>query len=75
LQDVNYATLKSLACHLAKVSSLQTENKMNESNLGIVWGPTLIDSGNKVDAGNFKYSSLVIEVIISNCDQIFDVDE
>jgi hypothetical protein len=73
LHDANYATLKYLVCHLAQVSTFEADNKMNEANLGIVWGPTLIDSG-KVDTIDLKYSSMVIEIIISNYDQIFDIE-
>jgi hypothetical protein len=73
LHDANYATLKYLTCHLAKIATFEEDNKMNEANLGIVWGPTLIDSG-KVDAVDLKFSSLVVEVIIANYDQIFDLE-
>ncbi|KAJ2994462.1 hypothetical protein HDV02_001557 [Globomyces sp. JEL0801] len=72
LHDANYATLKHLAGHLSRVASFAEDNKMNEVNLGIVWGPTLIDSGAGPDPMNMKYASRVVEVIISNFDHIFD---
>ncbi|KAI8891900.1 hypothetical protein BC833DRAFT_613084 [Globomyces pollinis-pini] len=72
LHDANYATLKHLAGHLSRVASFADDNKMNEVNLGIVWGPTLIDSGAGPDPMNMKYASRVVEVIISNFDHIFD---
>ncbi|ORY11564.1 RhoGAP-domain-containing protein, partial [Neocallimastix californiae] len=46
LPDANYLTLRFLIGHLFKVQSHQTLNKMNISNLSIIWGPILLDNSN-----------------------------
>ncbi|KAJ3303333.1 hypothetical protein HDV03_003982 [Kappamyces sp. JEL0829] len=74
LHDANYATLKYLSCHLARVAAHDSVNKMSAANLGIVWGPTLLDSGLTPDASDLKYSSEVVELIISNVSQIFETE-
>jgi hypothetical protein len=43
---------------------------MSESNLGIVWGPTLIDSKLPPDPTEMGYQSKTIELIISNYAQV-----
>ncbi|XP_076847404.1 rho GTPase-activating protein 45-like [Brachyhypopomus gauderio] len=42
LPPVNTATLKYIVLHLRRVSELEQDNKMSSSNLGIVFGPTLM---------------------------------
>ncbi|XP_026061245.1 rho GTPase-activating protein 45-like isoform X3 [Carassius auratus] len=42
LQPANIATLKYIVKHLCRVSELEQDNKMSASNLGIVFGPTLM---------------------------------
>ncbi|KAJ8326575.1 Rho GTPase-activating protein [Batrachochytrium dendrobatidis] len=75
LDDVHYATLKCLAGHLWKVQSHSAANKMTIGNLGIVWGPTLMDSPEPTaDATDLKYQSRVIETIVGNYDHIFDTE-
>ncbi|ORX83149.1 RhoGAP-domain-containing protein [Anaeromyces robustus] len=46
LPDANYLTLRFLIGHLFKIQSHQTTNKMNISNLSIIWGPILLDNSN-----------------------------
>jgi Rho GTPase-activating protein RGD1 len=75
LDDLHYGTLKVLAKHLSVVSQSQHLNKMSSGNLGIVWGPNLMDSGLKVDATDLQYSARVVEVIINNVDNLFEFDE
>ena len=72
LPDPNYATLRDLTWHLAKVTSCHEATKMNASNLGIVFGPTLMDSGATPNPSEFKYQSELVQFIIENCDQIFE---
>ncbi|KAJ3037668.1 hypothetical protein HK097_003435, partial [Rhizophlyctis rosea] len=43
LHDAHYATLQVLAGHLFRVTTYEMDNKMTSQNLGIVWGPTLLD--------------------------------
>jgi hypothetical protein len=42
LPKVHYKTLKFLMHHLKRVSEMSQENNMPPSNLGIVFGPTLL---------------------------------
>ncbi|XP_071217349.1 rho GTPase-activating protein 45-like isoform X3 [Salvelinus alpinus] len=42
LPQANTATLRYIAQHLCRVSECEQENKMSPSNLGIVFGPTLM---------------------------------
>ncbi|XP_072524904.1 rho GTPase-activating protein 45 isoform X3 [Salminus brasiliensis] len=42
LPSANTATLKCIIRHLRRVSQLEQDNKMSPSNLGIVFGPTLM---------------------------------
>ncbi|KAJ3600089.1 hypothetical protein NHX12_034041 [Muraenolepis orangiensis] len=42
LPKANLATLRYIARHLRRISELEQDNKMNPSNLGIVFGPSLM---------------------------------
>lgn len=53
---------------------MQEVNKMSETNLGIVFGPTLIDSQSPPDPTEMGYQSKVVELVICNYSQIFDMD-
>ena len=72
LPDPNYATLRDLSWHLLKVTKGHEATKMNATNLGIVFGPTLMDSGSVPNPSEFKYQSELVQFIIENCDQIFE---
>ena len=73
LNDLNYGTLKVLAKHLSIVSQNEVKNKMSIANLGIVWGPNIMDSG-RVDANEMHFSAKVVEVIVANVDNLFEFD-
>ena len=76
LPDPNYATLRALTLHLNRVVENADHNRMNASNLAIVFGPTLMGDG-KVGASNFSdsgYQVRVVDTILNNCYQIFDDD-
>nr|KAJ3422486.1 hypothetical protein HK105_007865 [Polyrhizophydium stewartii] len=75
LDDAHYATLKCLAGHLWRVRCNESENKMTITNLGIVWGPTLMDPPDATsDAMDLKFQSKVVETIVGNFEHIFDMD-
>ncbi|XP_005171523.1 rho GTPase-activating protein 45 isoform X3 [Danio rerio] len=57
LPNANIATLKYIIQHLRRVSELEQENKMSASNLGIVFGPTLMRP--KPTGATVSLSSLV----------------
>ncbi|XP_041091749.1 GEM-interacting protein-like isoform X2 [Polyodon spathula] len=76
----NYNTLKHIIAHLYRVSEQFEENKMSPSNLGIIFGPTLLRppvSGDVsmialLDSG---YQALLVEFLISHCESVFGLDE
>ena len=75
LHDANYATLKYLFGHLFRVQQMESENKMSISNLSIVFGPTLMDPPEPSnDPLSLKHQSLVIEIVLTNYEHIFDTD-
>ncbi|XP_016305145.1 minor histocompatibility protein HA-1-like isoform X2 [Sinocyclocheilus anshuiensis] len=57
LPPANIATLKYIIRHLRRVSELEQDNKMSASNLGIVFGPTLMRP--KPTGATVSLSSLV----------------
>ncbi|XP_050990813.1 rho GTPase-activating protein 45 isoform X3 [Labeo rohita] len=57
LPPANIATLKYIVRHLRRVSELEQDNKMSASNLGIVFGPTLMRP--KPTGATVSLSSLV----------------
>ncbi|XP_051852516.1 rho GTPase-activating protein 29 [Antechinus flavipes] len=79
LPAANYNTIKYLIGHLNRVVQKSEENKMPASNLGIIFGPTLIRP-QQTDA-KVSLSSLVdcthqarfVELLIANYEKIFDV--
>ncbi|KFQ75472.1 Rho GTPase-activating protein 29, partial [Phoenicopterus ruber ruber] len=75
----NYNTLQYLIGHLHRVTEQSDENKMSASNLGIIFGPTLIRP-RQTDATvslsslvDYPYQARVVELLITYCEKIFDV--
>ncbi|NXM52481.1 RHG29 protein, partial [Illadopsis cleaveri] len=75
----NYNTLQYLIGHLHRVSEQCEENKMSASNLGIIFGPTLIRP-RQTDATvslsslvDYPYQARVVELLITYYEKIFDV--
>ncbi|CAB5133239.1 unnamed protein product [Rhizophagus irregularis] len=78
LPDANYSTLKYLMGHLNKVVENQEYNKMNEHNLSIVFGPTLMGTPlpdhSQNDAAGLNDMGLqykVVETILMSYRSIF----
>ncbi|XP_022646905.1 rho GTPase-activating protein 45-like isoform X5 [Varroa destructor] len=78
LPRVHYSTLDNLLKHLRRIASNSESNHMPASNLGIVFGPTLLRTregsaslSNLVDT---VHQSRVIELLITYVDEIFDTD-
>nr|ASF90216.1 hypothetical protein SPAR03590 [Bartheletia paradoxa] len=76
LPDPNYATLKFLMGHLAKVLEHEEENGMSVSNLSIVFGPTLLGDATADGAPSFSLPDIqvqckAIEVILTHYAAIF----
>ncbi|XP_064003385.1 rho GTPase-activating protein 29 isoform X3 [Pogoniulus pusillus] len=75
----NYNTLQYLIGHLRRVTEQCDENKMSASNLGIIFGPTLIRP-RQTDATvslsslvDYPYQARVVELLITHYEKIFDV--
>ncbi|NXU95258.1 RHG29 protein, partial [Xiphorhynchus elegans] len=75
----NYNTLQYLTGHLHRVTEQSDENKMSASNLGIIFGPTLLRP-RQTDATvslsslvDYPYQARVVELLITYYEKIFDV--
>ncbi|NWU38281.1 RHG29 protein, partial [Hylia prasina] len=75
----NYNTLQYLIGHLHRVTEQCDENKMTASNLGIIFGPTLIRP-RQTDATvslsslvDYPYQARIVELLITYYEKIFDV--
>ncbi|XP_051971301.1 rho GTPase-activating protein 29-like isoform X2 [Xyrauchen texanus] len=78
LPPAHYKTLQFLIQHLHRVSERADENKMTASNLGIIFGPTLLKP-RQADAEvslsslvDYPYQALVVELLIRHYEMIFD---
>uniref|UniRef100_A0A669DH13 Rho GTPase-activating protein 42 n=1 Tax=Oreochromis niloticus TaxID=8128 RepID=A0A669DH13_ORENI len=71
LPEKNRTMLDLLTNHLLKVSSHSDENMMTVSNLGMIFGPTLMRSQEETVAAmmNIKFQNIVVEIIIENHDK------
>ncbi|KAM9333416.1 rho GTPase-activating protein 29 isoform 2-T2 [Pholidichthys leucotaenia] len=74
----NYKTLQFLIEHLHRVTERSEENKMTASNLGIIFGPTLIKP-RQADAEvslsslvDYPYQALIVELLIRHYEMVFD---
>ncbi|CAN9501335.1 unnamed protein product [Ophioblennius macclurei] len=73
LPEKNRTMLDLLTNHLFKVSSHSDQNLMTVSNLGMIFGPTLMRSQEETVAAmmNIKFQNIVVEIIIENHGKIF----
>jgi hypothetical protein len=74
LPDPNYATLRALTLHLNRVQENSFANRMNASNLAIVFGPTLMGANTGPNIQDAGWQVRVIDTILNNTYQIFDDD-
>ncbi|XP_057190507.1 rho GTPase-activating protein 29 isoform X2 [Triplophysa rosa] len=79
LPAAHYRTLQFLIAHLHRVSEQAEENKMTASNLGIIFGPTLIKP-RQLEAEvslsslvDYPHQARMVELLISHQQMIFDV--
>nr|XP_046216532.1 rho GTPase-activating protein 29-like isoform X2 [Oncorhynchus gorbuscha] len=79
LPPANYKTLRFLIAHLHRVTEQAEENKMTASNLGIIFGPTLVKP-RQTDAEvslsslvDYPYQALMVELLVRHFQMIFDV--
>ncbi|XP_031439939.1 rho GTPase-activating protein 29 isoform X2 [Clupea harengus] len=78
LPPIHYKTLQFLVEHLHRVTEKADENKMTASNLGIIFGPTLIKP-RQTDAEvslsslvDYPYQALIVELLIRHYQMLFD---
>uniref|UniRef100_A0A3Q2XIQ9 Rho GTPase activating protein 42b n=1 Tax=Hippocampus comes TaxID=109280 RepID=A0A3Q2XIQ9_HIPCM len=72
LPEKNRTMLDLLTNHLLKVSAHCSQNLMTVSNLGMIFGPTLMRSQEETVAAmmNIKFQNIVVEIIIENHDKV-----
>uniref|UniRef100_UPI0037E750A4 rho GTPase-activating protein 42 n=1 Tax=Semicossyphus pulcher TaxID=241346 RepID=UPI0037E750A4 len=65
--------LELLIKHLVTVSTQSQSNLMTVSNLGVIFGPTLMRSQEETVAAmmNIKFQNIVVEILIENFNKIF----
>ncbi|CAK6957934.1 rho GTPase-activating protein 42 isoform X2 [Scomber scombrus] len=73
LPERNKEMLELLIKHLVIVSTQSKFNLMTVSNLGVIFGPTLMRSQEETVAAmmNIKFQNIVVEILIENCNKIF----
>ncbi|XP_056615752.1 rho GTPase-activating protein 45 isoform X2 [Triplophysa dalaica] len=80
LPKANTATLRYIARHLRRIAELEDDNKMSPSNLGIVFGPSLMrprPSGATVSLSSlvdYPYQARIVETLIVFYPSIFHSD-
>uniref|UniRef100_A0A671WS56 Rho GTPase activating protein 42a n=1 Tax=Sparus aurata TaxID=8175 RepID=A0A671WS56_SPAAU len=76
LPEKNRSMLDLLTNHLHKVSSHSDQNLMTVSNLGMIFGPTLMRSQEETVAAmmNIKFQNIVVEIIIENHHKVHRTD-
>ncbi|XP_047449352.1 rho GTPase-activating protein 42 isoform X3 [Mugil cephalus] len=73
LPERNKEMLELLIKHLVTVSTQNKFNLMTVSNLGVIFGPTLMRSQEETVAAmmNIKFQNIVVEILIENFNKIF----
>ncbi|MBN3283442.1 RHG42 protein, partial [Polyodon spathula] len=73
LPEKNREMLDILIKHLVTVSAHSQQNLMTISNLGVIFGPTLMRSQEETVAAmmNIKFQNIVVEILIENYEKIF----
>ncbi|XP_024132297.1 rho GTPase-activating protein 42 isoform X4 [Oryzias melastigma] len=73
LPERNREMLELLIKHLVTVSTQNESNLMTVSNLGVIFGPTLMRSQEETVAAmmNIKFQNIVVEILVENCNKIF----
>ncbi|KAM4695635.1 oligophrenin-1 [Rhinophrynus dorsalis] len=65
--------LELIIRHLARVCEYSKENLMSPSNMGVIFGPTLMRAQEDTVAAmmNIKFQNIVVELLIEHCNKIF----
>lgn len=73
LPEKNKEMLEIIIKHLLNVSIHSDRNMMTVSNLGVIFGPTLMRSQEETVAAmmNIKFQNIVVEILIENFEKVF----
>ncbi|KAM9321460.1 rho GTPase-activating protein 42 [Gastrophryne carolinensis] len=73
LPEKNREMLDILIKHLVKVSLHSQQNLMTVSNLGVIFGPTLMRAQEETVAAmmNIKFQNIVVEILIEHYEKVF----
>ncbi|KAH8917218.1 RhoGAP-domain-containing protein [Atractiella rhizophila] len=72
LPEIHFNTVKFIMTHLHRVHLASEENKMTSSNLGVVFGPTLLRSSNPArEFSDMGSKAKIVEVLVENAVQLF----
>ncbi|XP_066437078.1 oligophrenin-1 isoform X2 [Eleutherodactylus coqui] len=73
LPDNHREMLELIVRHLSRVCEHSKENLMSPSNMGVIFGPTLMRAQEDTVAAmmNIKFQNIVVELLIEHCNKIF----
>ncbi|KAM8954421.1 oligophrenin-1 isoform 2-T2 [Pelodytes ibericus] len=73
LPDNHREMLELIIRHLYRVCEYSKENLMSPSNMGVIFGPTLMRAQEDTVAAmmNIKFQNIVVELLIEHCTKIF----
>ncbi|XP_061530948.1 beta-chimaerin isoform X1 [Phycodurus eques] len=74
LPPAHYETLRYLMAHLKRVTTFEKDNLMNSENLGIVFGPTLMQPPEQnalTTLNDMRQQKLVVQLMIEHEDVLF----
>ncbi|KAL0985439.1 hypothetical protein UPYG_G00156890 [Umbra pygmaea] len=74
LPPAHHETLRFLMAHLKKVTMFEKDNFMSAENLGIVFGPTLMQSPEQnalATLNDMRHQKLIVQLLIENEDILF----
>ncbi|KAF2718131.1 RhoGAP-domain-containing protein [Polychaeton citri CBS 116435] len=75
LPDPNYATLRAIVLHLARVMEHENRNRMTSNNLAVCFAPTLMGaSSSGPQMADAALQARVLDTILLNATAIFDDD-
>lgn len=73
LPSIEYQTLRKILGHLHFIESQKEHNKMDYSNLAIVWGPTLLKLTDEFDQSQSEHSVNVLRDLIRFYRKLFEL--
>jgi hypothetical protein len=75
LPETHYTTLAFLMAHLKRVAAHSEVNRMDTTNLGIVFGPTVLHTTNTSVSSlmHMPILAATVDLMIQHCEHIFQV--